>query len=477
MPPLFKFWAPGDDFQVSAQFMNLLNECLQDYLRRKGQKAGSVKFQADPEVWVKNTSGSVDYDQYSIVKLGAKRIFPVDNFFYGKMVFEIAPPVAGEPFVVTRDPCPRNNTVVKSFPGGWALARVMLNDEEHEWADVVTGQYQFLSSAETGQARVLDRGEAATPPPATTLDGSIGPDDLTFDVVAEDGWNLSVGDFIVLIGGTEKALITSVDGVHWTAKQRGYDGTTKATHGAGASVAWVTGTVWALITWDLAGATPGPLKGVLDGTLPRRGSATMSIWTWDGTIRSITVTDGGSGYVTPPAVSITGGGGSGATATAVLTADVVTSITIDDAGSSYETPPTVTIAGGSGAAATATLSGDAVDTITVDDGGSGYQSAPDVIITGDGTGAAATATLSGDAVDSVTVDMGGSGYTGPPVITFEGGGSGATATADVEGDSGANITVYAWMLNDGQTVLSGTEVVAQWIGNRYYVTAAGCPVE
>lgn len=61
-------------------------------------------------------------------------------------------------------------------------------------------------------------------------------------------------------------------------------------------------------------------------------------------VTSITVESGGSGYVTPPAVTISGGGGSGAAAHAVLTAGVVTSVVVDSTGTGYTSPPSVTIA-------------------------------------------------------------------------------------------------------------------------------------
>ncbi len=59
---------------------------------------------------------------------------------------------------------------------------------------------------------------------------------------------------------------------------------------------------------------------------------------------SYNVTSGGNGYVTAPAVLISGGGGSGATAHAVVGGGVVTSVEPDTAGSGYTSTPTVTIA-------------------------------------------------------------------------------------------------------------------------------------
>jgi hypothetical protein len=72
------------------------------------------------------------------------------------------------------------------------------------------------------------------------------------------------------------------------------------------------------------------------------------------TIGSVTVTAGGTGYTSVPTVVFTGGGGSGAAGTAVLTAQVVTSVTITNAGTGYTSNPTVSFTGGGGSGATAT---------------------------------------------------------------------------------------------------------------------------
>jgi formylglycine-generating enzyme required for sulfatase activity len=62
-----------------------------------------------------------------------------------------------------------------------------------------------------------------------------------------------------------------------------------------------------------------------------------------GFVTGITVTSGGSGYVTEPVVGINGGGGSGATAKAVLAGDRIGLIVVLTAGSGYTSAPTVTI--------------------------------------------------------------------------------------------------------------------------------------
>ena len=71
-------------------------------------------------------------------------------------------------------------------------------------------------------------------------------------------------------------------------------------------------------------------------------------------ISSIAVTNGGSGYSTVPTVTITGGGGYGATAQATIATGAVTAINILNPGRGYSSAPTVTISGGGGSSATAT---------------------------------------------------------------------------------------------------------------------------
>ena len=62
-----------------------------------------------------------------------------------------------------------------------------------------------------------------------------------------------------------------------------------------------------------------------------------------GFVSGITVSSGGSGYATEPAVTLSGGGGSGASAKVILAGDKVGSIVVLTAGSGYTTAPTVLV--------------------------------------------------------------------------------------------------------------------------------------
>lgn len=70
-------------------------------------------------------------------------------------------------------------------------------------------------------------------------------------------------------------------------------------------------------------------------------------------VKALTLSAAGSGYTTVPAVTISGGGGTGATATVIIASGKVTGIAITNAGSHYTSAPTVMISGGGGAGAVA----------------------------------------------------------------------------------------------------------------------------
>ncbi|MCE2863249.1 MAG: hypothetical protein LW690_12420 [Opitutaceae bacterium] len=63
-------------------------------------------------------------------------------------------------------------------------------------------------------------------------------------------------------------------------------------------------------------------------------------------ISALSLTRAGAGYTSAPTVTITGGGGSGATGIASVAGGVVTGLTLTNTGSGYTSPPTVSISGG-----------------------------------------------------------------------------------------------------------------------------------
>ena len=136
-------------------------------------------------------------------------------------------------------------------------------------------------------------------------------------------------------------------------------------------------------------------------------------------MESITVTEGGSGYTSPPQVAIersdeSNDGVDDATAEAVIEGGSVTAINLTHRGAGYLEAKSVTISGGggSGAKAEAMIAADAIGGAYISEGGSGYTSAPEIVLTGGGgSGAILTPVVDTGTVAKVIVDEEGSGYT------------------------------------------------------------------
>lgn len=221
----------------------------------------------------------------------------------------------------------------------------------------------------------------------------------------------------------------------------------------------VKGTVAAAGTFSAAGVEVGQWKDeralILD---PSNG-----YYTWDGTnlvavgsIGSIAIVSGGSGYTSVPTVTISApnnANGVQALANATVSSNAVTAITISEAGTGYTTAPTITISGGGGTGANAiagivTFKKGTV-TVLVTNGGSGYTNAANTVVTisgGGGTNATATAVLSGGQVTQVLMNNPGSGYTNTANITATitgGGGSNATAKAVINSNDNVGVASFS----------------------------------
>ena len=159
-----------------------------------------------------------------------------------------------------------------------------------------------------------------------------------------------------------------------------------------------TGAVTALggSNFPLLSFAAAPTVTLVGGSLPTTGATAGAVsLNTSGGVTAIAAPVGaaqGTGYVIPPVVTITGGGGSGATAVAVLTGDKVTSFQITNAGTGYAATPTITLAGGGAPTTAASVtsninSAGEITGFTVANGGGGllpYNSAfaPRIDITG-----------------------------------------------------------------------------------------------
>jgi len=200
---------------------------------------------------------------------------------------------------------------------------------------------------------------------------------------------------------------------------------------------------------DLSGGVQATATATISGD-------TAPLYTGQGYVVSITVTEAGTGYTSAPTVSLgapdsTINHGTGASATAVLDNTSVISITVDNGGSYYDITPTISLSAPTAArqaTASATVSNGSVDIITLTDAGWGYSYTPDVTVSAPDVTpvtAAFTANLTGDAVTSLTIDTAGAGYLTAPALTIAEDssitGDIATGTATVSDGRVTGITV------------------------------------
>ncbi len=153
-------------------------------------------------------------------------------------------------------------------------------------------------------------------------------------------------------------------------------------------------------------------------------TASATVDPLSGAITAISVTNPGTGYTSAPVVSITGLGADAAAVAVVDYSGVVNAITVNLSGAGY-TAPAVTISGGGAATdATATAYG-GVDAVVLVDPGTGY-TMPTVEFgqPNDPNGVQAQGHADMDAngaITAVVVDNAGSGYSSAPSVTIHNG--------------------------------------------------------
>jgi hypothetical protein len=149
------------------------------------------------------------------------------------------------------------------------------------------------------------------------------------------------------------------------------------------------------------------------------------------------LTNGGSGYLSPPAVTPSAGN---SVWTAIVGGAVNTAVTVGYGGNNYTQPPIVVFSAppspGVQAMGYATIAGGLVTGVVVTDQGAGYTYPPTISFTNDprdqtGANASAVATLTGaGTVTAVVCNDHGNPVAAVPTLTFSGGsGAGAAATA------------------------------------------------
>lgn len=174
---------------------------------------------------------------------------------------------------------------------------------------------------------------------------------------------------------------------------------------------------------------------------------------------------GGTGYVTAPSVTLTGGGGTGATVTAIQSGGSVTGFNITSPGTGYTSAPTIVISGGgvnpisagsltAPIAASLNATNTSYGSVGAPLGGAGYDmnNLPTVTVSGGGgTGATVVPVWQNGVLISVTVTSFGTGYSSSPSLVLTGG----TAPVVPVSFNGFNLTASG-LVGSGSVLVAGT---------------------
>ena len=163
-----------------------------------------------------------------------------------------------------------------------------------------------------------------------------------------------------------------------------------------------------------------------------------------GAIATVSVTNGGSGYLSNATLYASDVSGSGAVLSPTVTNGVITSVTVTNGGQNYQAPVIAVANSGTGARGhinvglvTINLSGGTTEmvTATVDAMGQNYFGTVTVTTASGGTGLTFTPVITNGAITSITVSsngLGGSGYTdGDSLIFTQAAGGGAIFTCSI----------------------------------------------
>ena len=154
---------------------------------------------------------------------------------------------------------------------------------------------------------------------------------------------------------------------------------------------------------------------------------------FDGVLSNFEILNTGSGYLTPPTITITSGGGTGAAVT--ITQMVLTNVTVNNTGFGVTVVPSISVISpiGSGVSVSALMG---IGSVNVVGFGSGYTMPPGIAVTAvdgiTGSGASVTAGL-GLTSSNITVTNAGTGYSSIPSIVVSSASSVSIAASAIAG--------------------------------------------
>jgi hypothetical protein len=381
------------------------------------------------------------------------------------------------PTVTFGDPTTSANNFVSG--AGVSLGTKVVNSVFDFYEVVTPGT--MSSSEPTHRRGTVQNGTAALKYLGTRVKGTVNTTDTT---IAAGSFTTGVRHTVVSVGTTNFVAIGATAAAVVTGSISGTTLTVSAvTSGTLAVGAIISGTgvtagtsitVLGTGTGGVGTYTVSASQTVSSTTITRQpavgatftttgagsGSGTASVKSISGItllggVREINITNAGSGYISAPAVTFSGGGGSGAVATSKLNGSSVVFCIVSNSGDNYTSDPTVTF-GTAWTSSTAVLVNDQVFVsgrlYTVTAAGTTHASTAPTHTSGSASNGSATLTYAGVTATGTVTRRFGTGYSAVPTITITDASRVGTTEAVLSFSSSKSNAKLLPVLDSGQIV-------------------------
>jgi hypothetical protein len=326
----------------------------------------------------------------------------------------------------------QNNTAALKYLGTRVKGTVSTTNNTVTAGSFTTGVKYTIDSLGTTNFVTIGATSSAV------VTGSISGTTLTVSAVTSG--TLAVGTRITGTGITAGTYITVL------GTGTGGTGTYTVSASQTVSSGTITGQPAVGATFTATGAGTGT------GTAYTKSISSITLL---GGVKEINILNAGSGYTTAPTITFSGGGGSGAVATAKMNVGSVLYCTVSNQGDNYTSDPTV-VFGTQWTAATAVLVGQQYfysgRLYTVTGAGTTHASTAPTHTSGSASNGTATLTYAGVPATGEVVRRFGYGYSSAPTITITDASRAGTASAELSFLTSKSNAKLLPVLDNGQIV-------------------------
>ncbi|NCA67835.1 MAG: hypothetical protein EOM87_07220 [Clostridia bacterium] len=148
----------GDKLKIPASTYNAFIDAAQAVKDKSNFLSSTNKNSDSRKVIVQNNSGG-NLDKFEILGISAPYVTPTDNetdFQNRITIVGITPDIDDHKgkFIVLQEPIP-NGKIGRGIISGETIVKINVVDEDHKYADVTDATSTYLTSSDSGSARIL----------------------------------------------------------------------------------------------------------------------------------------------------------------------------------------------------------------------------------------------------------------------------------------------------------------------------------